>query len=288
VAVALSSAGVKDADNEAFAGDYWQYSLEQPVPPQVQSISPAAGSELGQLAGIDLVFDRAVLGVAAAALAVNGTPATAITGGGVGPYHFSGWLTVGPGTTNVVLTGGAIHDTANLSLPDKSWTYQIRDCNGNGIPDGLDVADDPNADCNENGIPDDCETGALSISIGQITSLKLGQQVTLGGQPTAAGGLPPYSYSWTLPGNTFGASFTGANPQYSVSLPGTYHITLTVSDSASCTKTASLTITVATDAPSGSSLSGCGAGCGPGGGALGLMTAMWIATLGARRRRNRR
>ena len=33
----------------------------------------------------------------------------------------------------------------------------IRDCNGNGVPDDQDIADNTSDDCNENGVPDECE-----------------------------------------------------------------------------------------------------------------------------------
>ncbi len=34
------------------------------------------------------------------------------------------------------------------------------DCNGNGIPDSIDIATGTSKDCNSNGIPDECEASA--------------------------------------------------------------------------------------------------------------------------------
>lgn len=40
------------------------------------------------------------------------------------------------------------------------WSGGFVDCNGNGIPDGTDIADETSGDCNTNGVPDECDIDA--------------------------------------------------------------------------------------------------------------------------------
>ncbi|MBN2270516.1 MAG: VCBS repeat-containing protein, partial [Sedimentisphaerales bacterium] len=50
-----------------------------------------------------------------------------------------------------------IPDLWNVSVFLNRSVSMSQDCDGNGIPDECDIADDPNLDCNGNGIPDECD-----------------------------------------------------------------------------------------------------------------------------------
>ena len=67
-----------------------------------------------------------------------------------------------------------------------------------------------------------------------------GNNVTLGGSPTASGGTPGYSYSWTSNPGSF--TSTSANPIVTPLVTTTYHVTVT--DSHGCTAVDSILINV--------------------------------------------
>lgn len=77
------------AFNPTGDGARWRYELRDVSAPRLVSVLPPAGGTLRRLAQAEVVFDRAMLGVDAADLLVNGRPATNVTGVAAGPYVFS-------------------------------------------------------------------------------------------------------------------------------------------------------------------------------------------------------
>ncbi len=82
----------------------------------------------------------------------------------------------------------------------------------------------------------------------------IGEQVALGGNPTAAGGRAPYTYEWSIPLNPGGAGLlsnpASANPTFTAGAKGGYTIHLKVTDAAGCTTETQFSLTVVTDPPS--------------------------------------
>ncbi len=66
-----------------------------------------------------------------------------------------------------------------------------------------------------------------------------GTNPTLGGTPTASGGLAPYSYNWTGSGLPYLSSGLSANPTFDVSAaaPGVYSLNVEVTDANGCSDT---------------------------------------------------
>ena len=289
VAVTLQAGGIKDLDGVPFGADQWFYQMVQPTPPQVQTVNPPANSYVAELTLIDVTFSEAVQGVTAGALTVNGSAAASVTGSGAGPYRFSGWAAPMVGVISVELAAAGIHDGGNVPFAGYAWSYQMHDCNGNGVADELDIAQGTSQDCNHNGVPDECDPGMLTVSMGDLTTLTLNESVTLGSDPTASGGSPPYAFAWNMPGNSLGESSAEANPPYSPSAEGEYPVTLTVTDGIGCSVTSTRVLTVSGGGAAGlSSASACGNTCG---GSTAALTAVMLGSLSvwrARRGRNRR
>lgn len=85
-----------------------------------------------------------------------------------------------------------------------------------------------------------CEVTALSASAGNATNVCQGSSVTIGGSPTASGGVGPYTYAWSS--SPAGFSSTAANP--SVTPTGNTTYTVTVTDNGGSTATSSVTVTL--------------------------------------------
>ncbi|MGC8991527.1 MAG: lamin tail domain-containing protein, partial [Verrucomicrobiia bacterium] len=66
----------------------WMYELYDPTPPVVAVLNPPAGQDVRQLRQIEVVFNKAVAGVDAADLMINGRPANSVSGTAAGPYVF--------------------------------------------------------------------------------------------------------------------------------------------------------------------------------------------------------
>lgn len=66
----------------------WLYELVDPTNPTVASLHPPANLTVRRLSQIEVTFDRAVDGVDAADLLINGAPAQAVSGRGAGPFVF--------------------------------------------------------------------------------------------------------------------------------------------------------------------------------------------------------
>lgn len=83
-------------------------------------------------------------------------------------------------------------------------------------------------------------TDTLIANAGNNTSICAGQSVQIGGNPTASGGTPPYTYNWAP---ATGLSATNvSNPTASPNSTTTYSVTVT--DNTGQTATSAVTITV--------------------------------------------
>ena len=115
---------VGQAGTGAFVSAPWSYTLTDTIAPTVAQLTPAAGSAVGAVTQVEVVFSEVVTGVDAGDLTVNGVAASAVTGSGFGPYVF----TVTPpavGTVTLAWVGGhGIADTAAApnSFAGGSWT----------------------------------------------------------------------------------------------------------------------------------------------------------------------
>jgi hypothetical protein len=90
--------------------------------PVVASELPARGSVILSLNQVSVTFSEPVTGVTAGDLEVNGTPASGVTGEGVGPYLFQ---VANPllGAVEVVLGAGAIADLQGTPFSGDAWLY---------------------------------------------------------------------------------------------------------------------------------------------------------------------
>ena len=112
------------------------------TPPALISETPTRGSQIGGLSSVSVILNESVTGMSAGALAINGSPATGLTGSGSGPYVFTGFAMPTTGTVTVVLSGAGVADAGGNVLAGDAWTYQILDT----IPPGQQgVVPAPNA-----------------------------------------------------------------------------------------------------------------------------------------------
>lgn len=253
--------------------------------PGIDSTSPAIGANVGAFSSISVMFDENIAGLQAARLTVNGSPATALSGNGSGPFTFSGFAPPADGTVTVVLNDTGVTDLSGNTFIADMWTYSKTDCNNNGVFDATDISSNTSDDCNGNSVPDECDSDPVTADAGAAQAINVGESVVLGADDPASGGVPPYTFAWTLLGPGVNETFTEANPAFQFDAPGVFNAQLTVTDSLGCQATAVATITVnalpVDNANAGSPP--CGVSCGPG---MGMMTALvgaWIVV--ARRRR---
>ncbi len=99
-------------------------TLDQTVP-AVSGEVPVRDSTIGSLSSVSVTFSEAVTGVVAGDLAVNGSPATNVTGTGAGPYVFSGYTAPPAGTVTVTLAAGAIQDVTGNPFNGDNWIYNL-------------------------------------------------------------------------------------------------------------------------------------------------------------------
>jgi hypothetical protein len=105
----------------------WGYTIVDMAAPVVSVLTPAAGSTVGSLAQVSVLFHEAVNGVDAADLLVNGTPAVSAFGAGAGPYLFQ---FPQPATGTVQLAWSAGHNIRDNAVSPNafgggSWTVTL-------------------------------------------------------------------------------------------------------------------------------------------------------------------
>lgn len=127
------SPGIFDFENPPQAldpygtGASWQYTLVDNVAPTILALDPPASASVNELDQIGVTFSEPVVGVNAADLVINGTPATEVNGHGDGPYEFK-FPTPLNGTVNVNWAGAhGIRDqaTAANAFAGGSWSYTL-------------------------------------------------------------------------------------------------------------------------------------------------------------------
>jgi len=105
----------------------WMYELYDPTPPVVAVLNPPADQQVRQLTQIEVVFNKAVVGVDAADLIINGRPANSVSGTAAGPYVFL--FDAQPGglaTVRWAANHGITDCTPAGSLfGGGSWSYQV-------------------------------------------------------------------------------------------------------------------------------------------------------------------
>jgi len=127
--IVLAPGGIADAVTPAllFEGDSWSNTINT-QPPVVASVTPPQGTNHVVLPSISVMFDKPVVGVTAANLTVNGSPATGLSGvpGTAGPYIFDGYAAPELGTASVILSAGVIQDAEGRPFAGSSWSYIIQ------------------------------------------------------------------------------------------------------------------------------------------------------------------
>ncbi|OWY63865.1 hypothetical protein B7486_50565, partial [cyanobacterium TDX16] len=127
--IVLAPGGIADAVTPAllFEGDSWSYTINTQAP-VVASVTPPQGSTHVVLPSVSVMFDKPVVGVTAANLTVNGSPATGLSGvaGTSGPYIFEGYAAPDLGTASVILAAGVIQDAEGRPFAGSSWSYTIQ------------------------------------------------------------------------------------------------------------------------------------------------------------------
>lgn len=123
----------------------------------------------------------------------------------------------------------------------------------------------------------------LSITPSGNNSICPGESLTVNAMATGAG---PLSYSWTATGGSFDDP-SSASPSYTMMTPGTYTLTVVVTDANGCTNSGSTEVTV-NDAPTVSIDPTTATGCGSisvdyaaTASGVGTLSYLWTATGGA-------
>lgn len=93
--------------------------------PVLVARSPVPQTMVLTLPSVSVTFDRAVTGVAANKLTVNGSPATSLTGTGAGPYVFSGYPAPAQGSVTIALSGTGIIDGSSVAFTGAAWTVAV-------------------------------------------------------------------------------------------------------------------------------------------------------------------
>jgi hypothetical protein len=129
VGVVLAAGGIADAANPGlqFTGNVWSYTIDT-TPPRVTTETPARGRDVGVLPAITVNFSKAVTGVVAGSLRVNGLTATSLSGisGSAGPYTFTGYPAPATGLVTITMLAGSIQDEQAQPFAGDTWAYVLR------------------------------------------------------------------------------------------------------------------------------------------------------------------
>lgn len=111
----------------AAPGSTWAYELLDPEGPSVISRQPPAELTLRSLSQVEVTFDKAVLGVDATDLLLNGVGATDVAGIGAGPYRFGfAAAAAGPVRVEWVSGHGIVSDApAPHAFTGGGWAYTV-------------------------------------------------------------------------------------------------------------------------------------------------------------------
>ena len=203
---------------------------------------------------------------------VGGAPTAS---GGLGPYTYA-WTGSGAGFLSSTIVANPTFDVATA---------------GPGVYDACVVVTDANL-CDS---VQDCATITINaLPVGDagadVTLCADAADPTVGGAPTASGGLGPYTYTWTGSGSGFLSSTIVANPTFDVSLagPGVYDVCVVVTDANLCDSVqdcATITIDALPVGDAGTDVTLCGDAADPtvGGtptasGGLGPYAYAWTGT----------
>ena len=113
----------------AVAGNTWSYNLTDTQAPTVASKVPAAGAVVSNLTQIEVTFSERAIGVDAADLLVNGTPAFGLSGSGAS-YVFA-VSQPPPGTVSITWAAAhgitdAVGNTFNATGAGALWQYTMQ------------------------------------------------------------------------------------------------------------------------------------------------------------------
>lgn len=123
--------GITNLGGELFAGGAWSYTLTDTTAPVVRTLTPAAGSTVGPLTQVEVLFSENVSGMNATDLLINGAPAATASGSGQGPYVFT-FPQPGVGTVNFAWAAGhGIVDASAIAFAGGSWSV-TRSASGAG------------------------------------------------------------------------------------------------------------------------------------------------------------
>jgi hypothetical protein len=153
------------------------------------------------LPSVTVRFSELVTGVQAADLTVNGSPATQVTGSGLGPYLFTGFAPPALGSVDIAVATDAIVDVDNLPLVPMSWTQTLvdpaADSDGDGLTNGQEVdvflTNPLSADTDGDGLPDGYEVqhACLDPLSNESSPLSMVHIAHDPGQGDGEGHLPP-------------------------------------------------------------------------------------------------
>ncbi|MCC5875433.1 MAG: hypothetical protein JJU11_04355 [Candidatus Sumerlaeia bacterium] len=120
-------AGVTNAtappNNANAASNSYSFTFDETAP-TVITLDPADEAELTSLTQVEITFSESVTGVTGAALEINETAATGVSGSGAGPYTFT-FPQPNYGNVDVDLIGSGITDVAGNTVADVSYSYTL-------------------------------------------------------------------------------------------------------------------------------------------------------------------
>jgi uncharacterized repeat protein (TIGR01451 family) len=201
----------------------WTSSLQNPT--RASATTAMTGTYTLTVTNSNNCTDDESISVAVSAnpTANAGADTAFCTGGSV---QLSGSATDGTGPYTYNWTGPENHPNTQNPTVSTPGTYTLTVTDGSGCSDTDDV------------IVSQYSSPIADAGLDQV--IMLGDSVVIGGTPTASGGTPVYTYSWSPAIGLNNASF--ANPTASPTANTTY--TVTVTDSKGCTDSDDMTVTV--------------------------------------------